>query len=277
MVKLFMETKSPKELAFLYDLYVATDWVERFAALVDERIELPKQGRALYVATGTAGHALALDGREEELRLVCVDENPDCLEIAEAKAMALHQEADFQREDPQALSFKDDQFDLVLGDASLTPPTRVRTMLAEMVRVAKPGATVAAWLPTAASFGEVFSIYWEALTRAGLGDHSAAVENLINEIPTVAKVESWADQMGLESVTATTAVEEFSYDSGEAFMASPLITDFLLPNWFQRVPRGDQDRVIQELTAIIDEERHAADFLLTLKATVVVGKKSPVQ
>lgn len=272
-----METKGQKELAFLYDLYVATDWVERFAPLVDEHVQLPKQGRALYVATGTAGHALALDGREEELRLMCVDENPECLEIAEAKAIALHQEADFQREDPQALSLEDDQFDLVLGDASLTPPIKVRTMLAELVRVAKPGATVAAWLPTAASFGEVFSIYWEALTRAGLGDHSAAVENLINEIPTVAKVESWVDEMGLESVTTTTAVEEFSYGSGEEFLASPLITDFLLPNWFQRVPLGDQDRVIQELTGIIDEERHEAEFILTLKATVVVGKKAMVQ
>ncbi|HMJ24516.1 MAG TPA: class I SAM-dependent methyltransferase [Pyrinomonadaceae bacterium] len=272
-----MEIKSQKELAFLYDLYVATDWAERFAALVDEQVKLPKQGRALYVATGTAGHALALDGREEELRLVCVDENPECLEIAQAKAIALHQEADFQREDLEALSFKDDEFDLVLGDASLTAPVRVKAMLAEMVRVAKPGARVAAWFPTAASFGEVFSIYWEALTRAGLGDHSAAVENLIKEIPTIANVESWADQMGLESITTTTAVEEFTFDSGEAFMSSPLITDFLLPNWFQRVPQGDQDRVIQELTGIIDEERHDAEFLLTLKATLVVGKKARVQ
>jgi len=272
-----METKSQKELAFLYDLYIATDWAERFAALVDEHVELPKQGRALYVAAGTAGHALALDGREEELRLVCVDENPECLEIAQAKAVALHQEADFQHEDLQALSFDDDRFDLVLGDASLIPPTKLKTILAEMVRVAKPGATVAAWFPTAASFGEVFSIYWEALTRAGLGDHSAAVENLISELPTVASVESWTDQMGLESVTVTTALEEFHYDSGEQFLASPMISDFLLPNWFQRVPAGDQDRVIQELTGIIDEERHDGEFLLTLKATLVVGRKSIVQ
>src|SRR5213078_2328668 len=121
------------------------------------------------------------------------------------------------------------------------------------------------------------SIYWEALTRAGLGDHSAAVENLIDEIPTVAKVESWVDEIGLESVTTTTAVEEFTFDSGEAFLSSPLISDFLLPNWFQRVPQGDQDRVIQELTAIIDEERHEGEFLLTLKATVVVGKKARLQ
>src|SRR5439155_7540346 len=79
----FMETKSPKELAFLYDLYIATDWAERFAALVDEHVELPKEGRALYVAAGTAGHALALKDRDEELSLTCVDENPECLEIAQ--------------------------------------------------------------------------------------------------------------------------------------------------------------------------------------------------
>ena len=30
--------KSDKELAFLHDLYVATDWGERFAALLDEHV-----------------------------------------------------------------------------------------------------------------------------------------------------------------------------------------------------------------------------------------------
>src|SRR6266853_1011548 len=157
-----MEIKSAKDLAFLYDLYIGTDWAERFAALVDEHVELPKEGRALYVAAGTGGHALALKERDEQLTLLCVDENAECLEIAQAKAVALHQEAEFQREDPQQLSFKDDQFDLVLGDASLTPPIKLKSMLAEMVRVAKPGARLAVWFPTAPSFGEVFSIYWEA-------------------------------------------------------------------------------------------------------------------
>ncbi len=272
-----METKSQKELAFLYDLYIGTDWAERFAALVDEHVHLPKEGRAIYIAAGTGGHALALKERDEALSLLCVDENPESLEIARTKAIALHQEAQFQPEDPQALTLKDDQFDLVLGDASLTPPTKLKLMLAEMVRVAKPAATVAVWFPTAASFGEVFSIYWEALTRAGLGDHSAAVENLINELPTVATAEGWAHEMGLESVTTTTAVEEFTYDSGEQFLASPMIMDFLLQNWFQRVPEDSRDRVIQELAGIIDEERHEGEFLLTLKATLVVGRKSRVQ
>src|ERR1044072_3965538 len=55
--------KSAKELAFLHDLYVATDWGERFAELVDEDVRLTKEGRALYVASGTCGGALAPGGR----------------------------------------------------------------------------------------------------------------------------------------------------------------------------------------------------------------------
>ena len=69
-----MEIKSQKELAFLYDLYIGTDWAERFAALVDEQVQLPKEGRALYIAAGTGRHALALKERDEALGLLCVDE-----------------------------------------------------------------------------------------------------------------------------------------------------------------------------------------------------------
>jgi ubiquinone/menaquinone biosynthesis C-methylase UbiE len=158
-----MSSKSQKELAFLQDLYIATDWGERFAVLVDEHVELPKAGRALYVNAGAGGHALAMQARAgEKLRLLCVDDNDECLELARAKAVVLGQETGFQREDPAALSLGDDQFDLVLGDASLTLSTDLKPVLAEMVRVAKPGARVAWWLPTASSFGEFFSIYWEA-------------------------------------------------------------------------------------------------------------------
>src|SRR5437667_7108509 len=116
-----MTTKTDKELAFLHDLYIATDWGERFAALVDEHLKLPKKGRALYVEAGTGGHALALQERGgQKLTIVCADENEESLELARAKAVALHQSTRFQREDTQALSFADDEFDLVLGNASLS-------------------------------------------------------------------------------------------------------------------------------------------------------------
>jgi len=268
-----METKSQKELAFLHDLYVATDWGERFAALVDEHVTLPDDARVLYVGAGTGGHALALQGRGENLILICADQNEECLELARTKAMALHQEAEFKLENSTALSFKNDQFDLVLGDASFTARVDLTPMLAEMVRVARPGGTVAWWLPTVTSFGEFFSVYWEALLRAGIEDRGVEVERLITDLPIIADVESWAHAAGLESVNTTTLVEEFEYESGDELLASPLITDFLLPKWLSPLPEGERDRVVAEVAKIVDDERHEAPFILTLKATLVIGKK----
>jgi ubiquinone/menaquinone biosynthesis C-methylase UbiE len=273
-----MEPKTQKELAFLHDLYVATDWGERFALLVDEHVELPKQGRALYLEAGTGAHALALQQRAgAKLAIVCADKNQECVELARTKAAALHTQAEFQREDSQALSFADEQFDLVLADLSLIAPARARQIIAEAVRVAKPAATIAWWLPTASSFGEFFSIYWEALFNAEIADHGSHVERLITELPTVSDAEEWSEAAGLDHVTSWTNIETFAYASGGEFLNSPLIMDYLLPNWLESIPHDAQQRVRDELARIIDEERHAGEFVLTLKATLIVGKKSRVQ
>lgn len=270
--------KSEKELAFLHDLYVAPDWGERFAELVDAHIELPKKGRALYVAAGTGSHALALHERAgEELDLLCVDESDDCLELARAKAAAVKEPTKFQREDPESLSFADDGFDLVLGNTSMVEAPGLPKMVSELVRVTSPGGTVGWWLPTASSFGEFFSIFWEALLNANLEDHGVDVEHLITDMPTVSEVEAIATDEDLEDVQSWTAVEEFDYESAEAFLNSPLINDFLLPGWLTSVPEAARGRVREELARIIDEERHSGEFSLTMKATLVTGRKPQLQ
>ena len=272
------QSKSPKELAFLHDLYVAPDWGERFAELVDAHVHLPKKGRALYVEAGTGSHALALQERAgEDLKLLCVDESDECLELARAKGAAINEKTQFQRETPSSLSQADDQFDLVLGNASMTRLEHVRRMLLELVRVTAPGGTVAFWLPTASSFGEFFSIFWEALLNAELEDHGVEVEHLVTEMPTASETEQLAQSEGLDEVQSWTAVEEFDFESAEQFLNSPLMTDFLLPRWLGSIPEAAKDRVIEELARIIDEERHSGAFVLTLKATLVAGKKGRVQ
>src|SRR5687768_15535376 len=107
--------KTDKELAFLHDLYVASDWGVRFAELFDAHLKAPARGRALYVAAGTGGHALALRGRGgRELTMVCVDESEERLEIARAKAAVLKDEGtEFRHEQLEALTFEDGGFDLV--------------------------------------------------------------------------------------------------------------------------------------------------------------------
>lgn len=268
--------KSDKELAFLHELYVATDWGERFAELIDEHVKLPKKGRVLYVASGTGSHAMALQDRmEDDVRLVCVDESEERLELARVKALAVRAETEFRQTQLESLWFRDDQFELVLGDGSLVAPERLPEMLSEMVRVSVSGGMVALALVTATSFGEFFSIYWEALRNAGLETHGSDVEMLIKELPAVSDIEAMAAREGLDSVTSWTRVEEFNYESGEEFLNAPLITDFLLKSWLEFLPDDEtRPRISQEVARLIDEERQDMDFTLSVKATLVSGRKT---
>jgi ubiquinone/menaquinone biosynthesis C-methylase UbiE len=269
-------SKSDKELAFLKELFVATDWGERFASLIDQHVKLPKRGQMLYVAAGTGGHALAMQEQAgDDVLLTCVDESEECLELARVKATAVKADPLFQRAQLEALSFEDDQFDLVVGDASLVAAERVPLMLSEMVRVAAPGGTVALSLATHSSFGEFFSVYWEALLSAGFEKHEHDVESLITELPTVSAVEQMAEREGLDSISSWTNVEEFEYESGEEFLNAPLITDFLLKAWLESLPGEEaQARVAGEIARIIDDERQDMDFSLSVKATLITGRKA---
>ena len=267
--------KSDKELAFLQDLFIAPDWGERFAELIDEHVKLPKKGKALYLAAGTGGHAMALHERAgEKLEWLCVDENPECMELARAKATATNDQITFATAPPDKLNLTDNGFDLVIGNASLVARQRVRMMFSELVRVAAPGATVALTLPTASSFGEFFSIYWEALHNIGLVDHESDVEQLITELPTVSNIEQLADDEGLQDVASWTRIEEFDFESGEQFLNSPLVAEFLMQDWLALVPADKRADLFSEISRLINEERHEAEFALSVKATLIVGLKT---
>ena len=274
-LRVTIDRKSDKERAFLQDLFIAPDWGERFAELIDEHVKLPNEGKALYIAAGTGGHAMALQERAgSKLELLCVDENPECLELARAKATATDGQIGFDIAELDDLKLRDNQYDLVIGNASLVSPQRIQNMLSEMVRVAAPGATIALTLPTSSSFGEFFSIYWEALHNEGLLDLESDVEQLITELPTISNVEQLAEDEGLRHIESWTRIEEFDFDSGEQFLSSPLVAEFLMHEWLALVPDDRRAGLFGEISRLINEERHEAEFALSVKATLIVGQKA---
>jgi ubiquinone/menaquinone biosynthesis C-methylase UbiE len=267
--------KSDKELAFLQDLFVAPDWGERFAELIDEHVVLPREGVLLYLGSGTGSHAIALHERAgNNVSLIGIEENDKTLELARAKATVVKEPAEFRSGKLDELDLTDNQFDCVIGNASLLSPKRAQKMLSEMIRVAVPNGTVAFCLPTYSSFGEFFSIFWEALHNCGLIEQETNVESLITELPTIAEIEQAAERGGLEDITSWCQIEEFDYDSAEAFLNTPLISDFLMHSWLESIAEADREKVTREIARIIDEERHEAEFALSVKATLVVGRKA---
>jgi hypothetical protein len=238
----------------------------KIAELFDQHVKLPKEGRAListpvrrscYRLAGTGGSRLKFLYRRSH----------DAPELARAKAVAARAPVQFQQGSLTSLELEDDQFDLALADG---PGGAGAGTLCFRVNSRGPPEPRWPW-PDPSRFGSS-SIYWEAL-HTGFIDQELEVERLITELPTISQVEEIARCEGLADVVSWTQIEEFDYDSAEAFTRSPLISDFLMKGWLQGVPEEFRQRVIQQIENLIDEERHSGEFSLTVKATLVMGRK----
>jgi ubiquinone/menaquinone biosynthesis C-methylase UbiE len=268
--------RDAKELAYLYDLYVAPTWSEAFDQMVDEEIELPKEGRFLDVECGTGGYTIDLAVRGgANTEVVGVDASPEKLALARGKAIVKKLDrVEFREGLMNSLELPDDEFDLVIGDASMSAPSEIGPALAELRRVAAKGATVVLKLTTRGSFDEFFSIYWESLYNLGLLDHTAQLEALITERLTVSDAEDLAIDAGLKDVRTVTSKERFDYKDGKEFFESPLIETFFLNDWLAILPDEETRRKVQQqMMKIIDEECHKMDFDVSIKATLIIGQK----
>ncbi len=264
--KLFLMSKTEKELAFLRDLYVETDWTERFTNLFDDNFKFSGEEKILYVNAGAGNHALALrDKLDDEIEIFGVSETQELLTIARAKADAIAANVDF------SIVYPSEKFDAVLADASLVRPAELESFMAQIIDLSKK--QVAFFLPTASSFGEIFSLLWETLLNLDLLEKGEEVERLITEIPTVLKVEETAKNLGLTKIQTETKSEFFELDNGEAFINSPLVEDFLLPVWLDFLDENEKKRVKNGLAQTIDDDCQEMSFIFSVKATLVVGEK----
>ncbi|MBS1786979.1 MAG: class I SAM-dependent methyltransferase [Acidobacteria bacterium] len=265
-----------KELAFLYDLYVAPGWREVFDRLVDEEIEFPKEGKFLDALCGTGGYAVDLSLRAgSKVAVIGVDPSEERLALARGKAdVKKPNRATFQQGSLKKLEFPTGEFDLVIGDLSMLPVAEIEDALDELIRVAKKGATIVAKLTTQGSFGEFFSVFWEALFDLDLVAHSAEIERLISEHLTASDAEAMALDAGLRKVRSVTHNERFQFNDASEFFASPLFETSFLDDWFAFLPdRESRQRVEQQLVKIIDRERHDVSFEISVKATLIIGQK----
>jgi len=261
--------KTQKELAFLHDLYVRPDWTLRFTELADKHLVLDSAEDLLYINAGSGDHCFAIRDRTgDKTAIFGVCENEHVLSIARDKAIAVRSDVDFSTG-----RFDNESFDLVIADASFVEPSSVATFVMDVVRVATAGGTVLFFLPSAGSFGEIFSLLWEVLFSEDLGEHGQAAEKMISEIATVSQLKAIAADAGLEKLTTETANEVFEFESGSAFVASPLVSDFLLPRWLEKLSGNEKERVTARLAQLIDEEDGTLSFRFSVKATIVTGRK----
>lgn len=262
--------KTQRERAFLRDLYINADWTRRFTELFDKHLDLSKAENILYINAGTGNHCLALRekiGNRKAIFATCEDE--DNLHIARDKAAAVSSDIDFS-----TIRFEDNAFDTVLADATFVPPSDIGTLVDEAARVARIGGDVAIVLPTFGSFGEIFSLLWEVFFNEELGEHGADAEALVAELPSTLRLEQMAAKSSLVNIKTQTANEIFEYENGAEFIASPLIADFLLPEWLKNLDEDQKDRAARNLVSLIDVEDGTLTYRFSVKATLLTGEKS---
>jgi ubiquinone/menaquinone biosynthesis C-methylase UbiE len=261
--------KTQKELAFLRDLYINSEWTRRFTDLIDKHVKFSDEENILYVNAGTGNHTLALRERlSDDTAIFATCEDEDILAIARDKALAVKADIDFSM-----LQFEDNAFDAVLADASFVRPQALEGFVENAVRVTRPGGTTAAMLVASGSFGEIFSLLWEVLFNEDLGEHGAAAEKMITELPTVSDLEEIAQSAGLANIETHTANEVFEYEDGAAFISSPLVADFLLPVWLKTLGENEKEQVTRKLAQLIDDEDGTLSFRFSVKATLLTGEK----
>jgi ubiquinone/menaquinone biosynthesis C-methylase UbiE len=262
--------KTQKELAFLRDLYINDDWTRRFADLVDAHFDLTDSENLLYINAGTGAHAFAISERlSDKIDVFATCEDEDILHIARDKAAAIRSNVDFSM-----IRFEDESFDSVLADASFVRPKDYEATVDEAVRAARTGANVGVLSVASGSFGEVFSLLWEVFFNQDLGEHGHAAEEMINELTSVSRAEEIARRAGLENIKSHTANEVFEYENGAEFISAPLVEDFLLPVWLESLDDADRQRVIKDLSDLIDSEDGDLSFRFSVKALLLTGEKA---
>jgi ubiquinone/menaquinone biosynthesis C-methylase UbiE len=266
----------PREEAYLYDLCVAPLWREAFNQLFDSEIKKPEPGRILDAGCGTGDFSIGLAaGLHPNSSILGIDPSGERIEIARAKArLQKIERLNFQVGEIETTGLRDNEFDLVVGDLSLRPGGDPGAALAELHRVAKPGAVLVALLATRGSFDEFFSVFWESLYDQGIHESTSNLETLITARPTALDAERMASAAGWRRVRSVTQKQRFDFDDASAFLSDPLMGRYFFPEWFGLITDdADRESVRDRLIRIIDRDRHGLPFDVSIKATMIIGAK----
>lgn len=259
-------SKTKKEIAFLRGLTVEPEWTQRFTDIFDETVKIKKIETLTYINAGAGNHAIEIDEKlGKDVEVFAVSETEELKEIAKIKAEATKSELDFSTDFPLAES------DFVIADASLVLPSDLKKFLKKAVH--SSSNSVVFFLPTAGSFGEVFSYLWEVLLDLDMLDKSEDIEKLINNLPTVSHVEEMFKALDIKKIETTTKNELFEFDTGTEFVESPLVQFFFIPVWFDFLNDKEKEQVKEKLAQKINEDCNGMTFRFTVKATVMGGKR----
>jgi len=87
-------------------------------------------------------------------------------------------------------------------------------------------------------------------------------------------LEKYGKDFGIQKFSVATKNEFIEYKNGEEFVESPLIKYFLMPVWLEFLDEKEKEQVIDKLAQKINDEHGEISFRMSIKATLLGGRKS---
>jgi ubiquinone/menaquinone biosynthesis C-methylase UbiE len=267
------------KLARTYEQEVYPLLGAKLAELLVAGLVLPPRAHLLQIGCGLgATTAEVLGALDAEGRLIVVEATPALLERARANVDAEQagrrtffkvQELDGK------LPFAENGCDLVLANVSLAELASPATLIAELVRVTKPGGELRLATPLLGTWREFLDVYCDVLIRLrqpALADAVAAYRRTFPEPETLARQ---LEAAGLGRVSVETTHWSLVFRSGREFFYAPVIEQGPLSRWKAIAGKGPE--VQDTFLAIkegIDTYFGAGGFSVGIYAGVFAGRKS---
>lgn len=174
----------------------------------------------------------------------------------------------------QRIPFADEMFDLCLSNLALADVPDRRATLADLVRVARPGARVAVTLPLAGTFAEVIDLMDEVLLGLAHDEAREALAVYRLAMPTGEALAAELEQAGLDDVQVSLSRWELLFSSSREFFYAPFIEQGPLPRWKAIAGRGPKmHAVFLSLKQCIDRYYSGRLFAVSIVAGCVHGHK----
>jgi ubiquinone/menaquinone biosynthesis C-methylase UbiE len=242
-----------ERLARAYEEEIDPLWGARFCQLMLGALPETISGAVLEVGCGTGlltaelvrrhqagqgnGEGAVAGGGKNKGRVVALEFVPALLEHARERCREVRPGGDgpglFFRpqEEGERLPFAEETFDLVVAGPSLGAPPLTSGALAELVRVANPGAQVLIATPLAGTWQEPLDLFGEVLRQLQRGPARAALEEHRARMPEGAALAEMMEQAGLQDVEVETTRWQLLFRSGREFFYAPLVEGGPLPDW----------------------------------------------
>jgi ubiquinone/menaquinone biosynthesis C-methylase UbiE len=215
--------------------------------------------------------------RGDQGLIVAMEGSPGRLSLARSSLLDFTRSGQvfLRAHDPaQRLPFADEMYDLVVSNLVLGEVPDRRAVLADLARVARPGARIAVTLPLDGTFAEVIDLFDEVLVGLRHDEARAALGTYRMGLPLGETVARELEALGFEEVEVKVARWELLFGSSREFFYAPLIEQGPLPRWKAIAGRGEKmHRVFLTLKESIDRYYAGRPFAVTVLAGCVHGHR----